>query len=85
MPLTSILKMSSSIDSLTSLTQIVVDYDGVDYSGDCSGDFNKKISTLTDSSASAAQIEVEYNGVDNGTTSSILKISSSIDSSTSAA
>ena len=84
-PRTSMLRTSSSTDSSTSLTQIVIDYDGVDDGGGCSGNFNRKTSTSTDISASAAQIGVDYNGVDDGATSSILKTSSSTDSSTSAA
>ena len=39
-PLTSMLRTSSSTDSSTSMTQIVVEYDGVDDGGGRSGDFD---------------------------------------------
>ena len=84
-PLTSMLRTSISTNSSTNLTQIVVEYDGVDDGGGRSGDFDRKTSTSTDSSASAAQIGVDYNGVDDGATSLIFKTSSSTDASTSAA
>ena len=38
----SMLRTSSSIDSSTSVTQIVVEYDGVDDGGGRSGDFDRK-------------------------------------------
>ena len=60
-PPTSILKTSSLTDSSTSMTQIVVEYGGVDDGAITS---MLKTSSSTDSSASAAQFVVESDGVD---------------------
>ena len=57
------LRTSSSTDSSTSMTQIVVDYGGVDDGAITS---MVRTSSSTDSSASAAQIVVEFDGVDTG-------------------
>ena len=68
------LKTSSSTNSSTSVTLIVVEYDGVDDSDSRSGDFNKKFHQLltlrlrtslsTDSSTSVTQSVVKYDKVD---------------------
>ena len=70
------LRMGSSTNSSTSMTQIVFEYDGVDDGGGRNGDFNKKFhqpltsrlrtSSLTDSSTSVTQTMVKYDEVDAG-------------------
>ena len=68
------LRTSTSTDSSTSATQIVVEYDGVDDGGGRSGDFDRKFhqpltsrlrtSSSTDSSTSVTQSVVKYDEVD---------------------
>ena len=43
LPLTSMLRTSSLTDSSAGATQIVVEYDGVDDGGGCSGDSNRNV------------------------------------------
>ena len=70
------LRTSSSTNPSTSVTQIVVEYDGVDDGGGRSGDFDRKFhqpltsrlrtSSSTDSSTSVTQSVVKYDEVDAG-------------------
>ena len=64
------LRTSSSTDSSTSATQIVVDYDGVD---DDAASSMLRASSSTESSTSATQIAVKYDGVDGGGGKSVEK------------
>ena len=68
------LRTCSSKDSLTSVTQIVVEYDGVDDGDGCSGDFDKKFHP-----------KLQYDIRATYSLTSILRASSSTDSSTSMA
>ena len=69
----SMLRTSSSTDSSTSMTQIVVEYDGVDNGGGRSGDFDRKF-----------HLKLQYNSRAIHPLTSMLRTSSSTDSSTSA-
>ena len=70
------LRTRASTNSSTSVTQIIVEYDGIDDGGNCSGDFNRKFyqpltsrlrtSSSTDLSTSVTQSVVKYDKVDGG-------------------
>ena len=81
------LRTSSSTNSSTSVTQIVVEYDGVDNGSGCSGDFDRKFhqsltsrlrtSSSTDSSTSVTQSVVENDEVDGAVGKLVRKLSKS--------
>ena len=81
------LKTSSSSNSSTSVTQIVVGYDGVDDGGGCSGDFDRKFHQLltsrlrtsfsTDSSTNVTQSVVKNDEVVGAIGKSVRKLSKS--------